>query len=104
MVEKLDKQRFDEALKKSGKPVVVDFSADWCPHCRMLAPTIEELAVEYANEIDVYYVDTEDNQDLADQYEIMTIPTVYVFSNGEAVGNVVNPKSKEALRKLIFSQ
>ena len=104
MVKKLDDQGFKEALQTNGKPVVVDFATDWCPYCKMLAPIIEEIAEQHADKIDVYYVNTDDCPDIADQYDIMTVPTVYVFFNGEIMGHAVNPRTKEALLELIFKQ
>ena len=103
MVTKLDEQGFKEALQISDKPIVVDFSTDWCPYCKRLAPTIEEIAHEYAHKIEVYYVNTDDYPDLAEQYEIMTVPTVFVFLNGEIKGSIVNPRTKEMLLELIFN-
>ena len=103
MVKKLDKHGFEEALKTSGKPVVVDFATDWCPYCKRLAPIIEEVAGEHADEIEVYYVNTDEHQDIAEKYNIMTVPSVFVFKNGEIVRNAVNPKTKEALVNLIFN-
>ena len=103
MVKKLDKQGFEEALKTGDKPVVVDFATDWCPYCKQLAPVIEEVAGEYKDKIDVYYVNTDDDPDVAEKYDIMTIPSVFVFSKGEVAASAVNPRTKEALLKLIFN-
>ena len=103
MVKKVDKQGFEEALKTENKLVVVDFATDWCPYCKRLEPVIEDVAGEYANEIDVYYVNTDDAPELAERYGIMTIPQVFVFQNGELLRNSVNPGTKEALVKLIFN-
>ena len=102
MVKTLDKQGFDEALKTVGKPVIVDFTADWCPYCKKLAPIVEEIANEHADEIDVYFVDIDAQEDIANQYDVMTIPTIYVFQDGEAKAHAVNPGTKEALMELIF--
>jgi len=102
MVRELDKKGFDEALQVKDRPVVVNFSADWCPYCRLLAPVIEDLAAEYAGKIDVYHVDTDEQEELAARYDIMTIPTVFVFLNGEVKNSAVNPRNKEALLDLVF--
>ncbi|MCL2163145.1 MAG: thioredoxin family protein [Oscillospiraceae bacterium] len=102
MVIKLDNKGFDELLQTSEKPIVVDFTADWCPYCKRLAPIIEEIAVEHANEIEVYYVNTDEQPDIAERYDVMTIPTIYVFQNGETKGSAVNPPTKQALLQLIF--
>ena len=104
MVKKIDKLGFEEALRTVGKPVVVNFSTDWCPFCKRLAPIIEEIADERNDEIDVYYIDTDAHEDVADQYEVMTVPTVFVFVDGKAIRSAVNPKTKEAVLKLIFNE
>ena len=102
MVAKIDKQGFEDALKAVGKPVVVDFTADWCPYCKRLAPIVEEIAEEHKDEIDVYFLDIDDNPDIAEQFDVMTIPTVYVFKDGDALAHAVNPGNKEAVLELIF--
>ena len=102
MIKELDKQGFEEALRTTGKPVVINFSTSWCPYCKRLAPIIEEIADEHANEIDVFYLDTDAHEDIGDQFEVMTVPTVFVFINGEAVRSAVNPRTKKAVLDLIF--
>jgi len=102
MITKIDKQGFEDALRTEGKPVVVDFATDWCPYCKKLTPILEKIADEHANEIDVYYLNTDEQPDVADQYDIMTVPTVFVFKDGETKSSAVNPRTREALLKLIF--
>ena len=104
MVRELDKQSFEEALRIPGKPIVVDYSTDWCPYCKLLAPIIEEVANEHANEIQVYYVDIDEQPDIAQKYEVMTIPSIFVFFNCELIRTSVNPGTKEALLKVIFGE
>ena len=103
MITKIDKQGFEEALRSDGKPIVVDFATDWCPYCKKLTPILGKIADEHADEIAVYYVNTDEQPDLAEQYDIMTVPTVFVFKNGETMGSAVNPRTREALLKLIFN-
>ena len=102
MIRKLDKLGFEAALQTKNKPIVVDFITDWCPYCKRLSSIIEEIAAEQANEIEVYYVNTDDHPEIAEQYGIMAVPSVFVFLNGEIKGSVVNPPTKDALLKLIF--
>ena len=102
MVAKLDKDGFDEVLHAGNIPAVVDFMAPWCPYCKRLSPLIEEIAASNPGKIDVFYVDIDEQPELAERYEVMTIPTVFVFENGEARGSIVNPKTKESLLQLIF--
>jgi thioredoxin 1 len=103
MVKKLDKKGFEEALRADGIPVVINFTTTWCPYCVRLAPVFEKLADEYKDEINAYSLDTDEEEEISEQYDVMTVPTVFVFMNGEVKGSIVNPGSKEAIAKLIFS-
>ena len=76
-------QNFEEEVLKSSTPVLVDFWAEWCMPCRMLAPTIEKIAKDYAGKVKVGKLDTDANRDVASKYSISAIPTVILFKNGE---------------------
>ena len=102
MVKKLDDKSFKELLQKNGKTIVVDFMTDWCPYCTRLAPIIEEVADEHSSDIEVYYLNTDDYPEIAERYDIMAVPTVFVFKDGEIKGNAVNPRTKEALLQLVL--
>ena len=104
MIKSLNKQGFEEAIGRTDKRIVVAFKADWCPYCRRIAPVLEELSDEYSDEIEIYNVDIDDNPDMAEQYDVMTIPTVFVFKSGEEMGSAVNPGTKNAIIDLIFQQ
>jgi thioredoxin 1 len=82
-VVELTDTNFETEVLTSGQPVLVDFWAEWCMPCRMLAPTIEELADEYEGRVKVGKVDTDANKDLALKYRIQAIPTVILFQGGE---------------------
>jgi thioredoxin 1 len=76
-------QNFEQEVLKSSTPVLVDFWAEWCMPCRMLAPTIEKIAKDYAGKVKVGKLDTDANRDVAAKYSISAIPTVILFKDGE---------------------
>lgn len=94
---------WDSEVIKSGGVVMVDFWAVWCGPCRMLAPTVEELAKEYAGKLKVAKVNTDENPDIASRYKIMGIPTVMFFKNGEKADQVVGAVPKAQLKAKIDS-
>jgi len=96
----ITKNNFESEVLKSEIPVLVDFWAPWCMPCRMMAPILDELALELAGKIKITKMDTEnpDNVDLAIRYEIQSIPNLKVFKNGEVVAEFVGLKNKENLK------
>lgn len=86
---------FEQDVIKSTQPVLVDFWAEWCMPCRMLAPIIEELANQYTGKVKVGKVDTDANRDTAMKFSINAIPTVILFQNGEVVHKFVGVTSKQ---------
>lgn len=88
---------------ESGKPVVVDFWAEWCGPCRMVGPLIEELAEEYAGRVEMGKMDVDENVDTPSEYGIRNIPTVLFFKDGELAHKVVGAVPKAVLKEKIES-
>ena len=85
----------------SGKPVVVDFWAEWCGPCRMITPVIEELAKDYEGRVEIGKMNVDDNTDTPEEYGIRNIPTILFFKGGELVDKQVGAVQKAALEEKI---
>jgi thioredoxin 1 len=90
-------ETFDNEVLKSTKPVVVDYWAEWCGPCKMVSPVLEEIAAEHGDKIDVVKLNIDENPTVSQRYQIMAIPTMSVFQNGEVVKQIVGAKPKAAL-------
>lgn len=87
---------FDEVIKSSDKPVVVDFWAEWCGPCKMIAPILEEIDSE-EDGVTIAKLNVDDSPDVAMRYQVMSIPTLIVFDNGEPTKRIVGAKGKGQL-------
>ena len=92
----------DEVLKAQGL-VMIDFWAAWCGPCRMISPTVEELAKEYGAKLKVLKLNTDDNSEIASRYKIMGIPTIMFFKSGAKVDQIVGVVPKQQLKEKIDS-
>lgn len=94
---------FESEVLSSTVPVLVDFYADWCGPCKMMAPAVEQLAQELEGKAVVGKLNVDDNEDIAVKYQVMSIPTLIVFKDGQAVKKSVGLQSKEDVRKMVES-
>jgi len=97
----LTDQNFEAEVLKSDKPVLVDFWAEWCQPCRMLTPTIEKLAKDYAGKLKVGKVDTDANRDVSMRFGISAIPTVILFKNGQIAQKFVGLRQEKDFKEAI---
>ena len=92
---------FDEKVTNNEMPVLIDFWAEWCAPCRMLAPSIDAVALEYKEKAVVGKVDIDSHAELAQRFGIMSIPTIILFKNGEVFDKSVGVVSKEKITAMI---
>ncbi len=88
---------FEETVGASSTPVIVDFWAEWCGPCKMIAPALEEIASEHQGKLTVAKLNVDDNPDTARRFDVMSIPTLLVFREGQPVKRLVGAKGKGQL-------
>src|SRR5579871_2703329 len=92
---------FTQTVLQSAQPVLVEFGADWCPPCKMLAPTIHALADKYAGKMQVGMIDSDAEPDLVQRYGVMGLPTLILFKNGKPVKQMIGFQPRERLEAQI---
>ena len=97
---RVNKENFEKEVLQSELPVMVDFYADWCGPCKMIAPVVEEVSNEVSNARFVK-VDVDENENLANKYQISSIPTLMIFKNGTPVDTLVGFMPKDSLKAAI---
>jgi thioredoxin 1 len=100
-VGKVSDASFESDVLKSAEPVVVDFWAEWCGPCRMIAPALEEIAGQLGNKVKIVKLNVEENPNTAAKYGIMSIPTLMLFKNGEIASRQVGAAPKQKLHQWI---
>ncbi|WP_375633656.1 MULTISPECIES: thioredoxin [unclassified Bartonella] len=98
---KVDKDNFESEVLTSSIPVVVDFWAEWCGPCKVIAPILDEISIEMQNQVKIAKVNIDENPELATQYGVRSIPTLLMFKNGNISSNMVGATSKGRLSEWI---
>ena len=101
MAEIINAANFEEKVLKNSKPVLVDFFATWCGPCKMMSPVIDEIAAEKAGVVDVFKIDLDENQSIAQKYQVMSIPTLIVFEHGQVKKQTLGAQPKAAVLGLL---
>jgi thioredoxin 1 len=101
MAVEINESNFAQEVLSSDKPVLVDFWAPWCNPCKMLSPVIEELVVEYEGRVKIGKVNTDENMSLSKKFQIVSIPCLILFKNGETLYKTVGFISKNDIKKSI---
>mgnify|MGYP002838680886 FL=1 len=101
MTTSVNNETFASEVLEQSKLVLVDFWAEWCGPCKQIAPTLEELAEKYSENLSVCKVDVDSNRELALQYNVRSIPSLMIFKNGEMVDSLIGAVSLEELEDLV---
>ena len=102
-IETLTDATFDEHVKASDVPVLVDFWAEWCGPCKMISPVLEEIAEEHAGKIQIAKLNLDDSLDVSRRYDVLSIPTLILFKDGEVAARLIGAKPKAQLLEEISS-
>jgi len=100
-IEEVNDGNFEQLVLESNRPVLVDFWAQWCGPCRMLAPIVESLAKQYAGNAQVVKLNVDDNPSAVQRYRIQAIPTLVLFQNGEEKDRMIGVTTKAAIARTI---
>ena len=97
----LNEQNFESEVLQSDQPVLVDFWAPWCGPCRQLGPIVEQIAQEYSGKVKVAKLNVDENPALAQKYNVMSIPLLLLFKNGEVANQLLGAHPKETIQQML---
>ena len=100
-ITELNNENFEKEVLQSEKTVLIDFWASWCGPCRMMSPVVDNIAETMGEQVKVCKVNIDENQELAEKYQVMTIPTFLVIKNGKETARTIGVQPKEDILKLI---
>ncbi len=103
MIEHINDSTFESKVLKSKGLVLVDFWAPWCGPCKMVAPVLEAIASEMEGELEIKKINTDENRHSSEKYEIMSIPTMMIFKDGQLVDTIIGFVGKEQIKNRIIS-
>lgn len=98
---KITSENFEREVLRSDKPVLIDFWANWCGPCRMLSPTISEIAEEYKDKVKVGKVNVDEEAELATMFRVFSIPLLVVMKNGKVVNSAVGVRPKSQILRML---
>jgi len=96
-ISSVDTTNFQDEVLKATEPVLIDFTATWCGPCKMLAPIVEQLAQDWAGKVKIAKLDVDDSPELAGQYQVMGVPTLMLFVNGQPVERLTGYQPKDKI-------
>lgn len=96
-------ESFESTVLQADKPVLVDFWAEWCGPCKMVAPVLDELAGEIGDQVQIAKVNVDENNELAAQYQVSSIPTMILFKDGEVADRVIGAMPKASIQQFLES-